>query len=207
MDGLACLDEIQQALPGDEGRDAVGLDVAGSDRAARCAGARARTSSKSVDPTDLPATLRQAIGGNVFSAVGVPETSSSGGARAAGSDRTGDLDPQGARPGPLERPDRQGALGQPADGEVPPHERLPQARRQEPRRGAAYRVQARAGRDTARPRLTDRHAQPTQAPLLGVGTAYCGALQGLARSESSTGPWSSRGANPALVTDELRVSP
>ena len=39
---------------------------------------------KTVDPTDLPSTLRQVIGGTVFSTVGATEASTPSGAKAAG---------------------------------------------------------------------------------------------------------------------------
>ncbi len=72
MDGLACLDEIKRRHPdvkvvmlsASTGQDLV--------ETALRRGASAYV-IKSVDPTDLPATLRQAAAGTVFSAVGTTQ--------------------------------------------------------------------------------------------------------------------------------------
>ena len=100
---------------------------------------------KSVDPDDLPSTLRQALEGNVHTAIGGEETERAAPRRRP--DRARDHDPRRTRARPLERGDREGVLGRAADREVPPDEHLPQARREEPHRGDAHRVPARAGRE------------------------------------------------------------
>ena len=48
---------------------------------------------KSVNPVDLPAALRQAVDGNVFTTIGLPDATAAGAAKAAGlTDReAGDL--------------------------------------------------------------------------------------------------------------------
>ena len=133
MDGLQCLEEIRRRHPKVK---VVMLSASTTpdliDEALR-RGASAYV-LKTVDPSDLPSTLRQVIGGTVFSTVGrhrVVDAERRQGGRAHGA---GDRDPHRARERQVERRDREGALGHPADGEVPPDERLPQARGQEPRR-------------------------------------------------------------------------
>jgi len=82
MDGLACLDEIRRRLP--ETR-VVMLSASASSElidAALRRGAAAYV-VKTVNPDDLPATLRQALEGNVHTAVGI-EDSERAGAKALG---------------------------------------------------------------------------------------------------------------------------
>ena len=115
---------------------------------------------KTVNPDDLPATLRQALEGNVHTAIGGEEgrAREREGPRAHGARAD---DPRRPRPRALERRDREGVLGRAADGEVPPHEHLPQARREEPHRGDAHRVPARArGEPDLRRRLTRAARSP-----------------------------------------------
>ena len=149
VDGLACLDEIHRALSRREGRDALGLDLAGADRgrapprrerlpreerrperpARRPCGRRSRaTSSARRRSPPRPRTRR---------------------AKAPGLTERERVDPGGAREGEIERRDREGALGHPADGEVPPDQHLPQARRQEPDGGDEARLPAGARREPA----------------------------------------------------------
>ena len=105
--------------------------------------------SKSVDPTDLPSTLRQVVEGNVWSASGDRHRGSGRRRQGAGTDGPRDRHPAGAGARPLERRDREGALGDAADGEVPPDEHLPEARRQEPDPGDPDRPPARPRREPA----------------------------------------------------------
>jgi len=73
MDGLACLDEINRRYPAIK---VVMLSASTSPELIAAALRRGASAylAKSVDPTDLPSTLRQAIEGNVWS------TSDTGGA-------------------------------------------------------------------------------------------------------------------------------
>jgi DNA-binding NarL/FixJ family response regulator len=83
MNGLVCLDEIRKRHPDVK---VVMLSASTSrdliDTALR-RGASAYV-VKSLDPVDLPATLRQAVEGNVFSTVGVTDSTASSGVKAAG---------------------------------------------------------------------------------------------------------------------------
>ena len=83
MDGLACLDEIRRRHPDIK---VVMLSASTSQDLVETALRRGASAYivKSIDPTDLPATLRQAIDGNVFSTYGVGEGSDSSSAKAAG---------------------------------------------------------------------------------------------------------------------------
>jgi two-component system response regulator DesR len=83
MDGLSCLDEIKRRHPE---ITVVMLSASTSQELVETALRRGASADvlKSVDPTDLPATLRQAAAGTVFSAVGAPDAADSSGAKAAG---------------------------------------------------------------------------------------------------------------------------
>ena len=83
MDGLACLDEIHKRFPE---MKVVMLSASTSQDLVDAALRRGASAyiSKSVDPIDLPSTLRQAIEGNVFSASTVSPEADATGAKAAG---------------------------------------------------------------------------------------------------------------------------
>jgi len=83
MDGLACLDEIRKRFPEVK---VVMLSASTNHELVETALRRGASAYvvKSVDPADLPSTLRQVVSGTVFSTVGVPDSSGSTGARAAG---------------------------------------------------------------------------------------------------------------------------
>lgn len=83
MDGLACLDEIKRRYP--EVKVVMLSASTGQDlvETALRKGASAYV-IKSVDPSDLPATLRQAAAGTVFSTVGGTPDDEDAGARAVG---------------------------------------------------------------------------------------------------------------------------
>jgi len=83
MDGLACLDEIRKRFPDVK---VVMLSASTSHDLVETALRRGASAYvvKSVDPTDLPSTLRQVVSGTVFSTVGVPDSGEPSGARAAG---------------------------------------------------------------------------------------------------------------------------
>ena len=108
MDGLACLDEIKRRHPDIK---VVMLSASTNQELIDAAIRRGAAAYvvKTVNPDDLPATLRQALEGNIHTAV-------SG----------------------------EGVLGSSADREVPSHQHLPQARREEPNGGDPARVPARA---------------------------------------------------------------
>jgi DNA-binding NarL/FixJ family response regulator len=83
MDGLACLDEIKRRHPDVK---VVMLSASQDEQLIETALRRGASAYvvKNIDPSDLPSTLRQALEGNVYSAVGVTADSESSGARAAG---------------------------------------------------------------------------------------------------------------------------
>jgi NarL family two-component system response regulator LiaR len=83
MDGLACLDEIRRRHPDVK---VVMLSASTSQDLIETALRRGASAYiiKSIDPGDLPATLRQALQGSVFSAGGIGAISDSSGAKAAG---------------------------------------------------------------------------------------------------------------------------
>jgi DNA-binding NarL/FixJ family response regulator len=85
MDGLACLDEIRKKHPEVK---VVMLSASTSQDLVESALRRGASAYvlKSVDPADLPSTLRQAVSGNVFSAIGIATANDVGtqGARGSG---------------------------------------------------------------------------------------------------------------------------
>jgi DNA-binding NarL/FixJ family response regulator len=83
MDGLSCLDEIKRRHPE---VTVVMLSASTSQELVDTALRRGASAYvlKSVDPIDLPATLRQAAAGTVFSTVGAADAADSTGAKAAG---------------------------------------------------------------------------------------------------------------------------
>jgi DNA-binding NarL/FixJ family response regulator len=83
MDGLACLDEIRKRFPEIK---VVMLSASTSPDLVDTALRRGASAYvvKSVDPADLPSTLRQVVSGTVFSTLGLPESPEPSGARAAG---------------------------------------------------------------------------------------------------------------------------
>ncbi len=144
MDGLACLDEIKRRHP-----DVKVVMLSASTSADLVEAALKRGASayvvKTVNPDDLPATLRQALEGNVHTAMGMDEERIR--SEVARPHRARADHPRRPRARALERRDREGVLGRAADGQVPPDEHLPQARRQEPHRGDPPRVPTRPGRE------------------------------------------------------------
>jgi DNA-binding NarL/FixJ family response regulator len=76
MDGLACLDEIRRRHPQVK---VVMLSASASSDLIETALRRGASAYvvKTVNPEDLPATLRQALEGNVHTAVGVQDTEKS----------------------------------------------------------------------------------------------------------------------------------
>ena len=83
MDGLACLDELKRRHPDIR---VVMLSASQNEQMIEAALRRGAAAYvvKSIDPTDLPSTLRQALEGNVYSAVGLTAESTPSGPRAAG---------------------------------------------------------------------------------------------------------------------------
>ncbi len=83
MDGLQVLEEIKRRYP-----DVKVVMLSASTTPDLIEGALRRGASayvlKTVDPTDLPSTLRQVAGGTVFSTVGATEAGAPSGAKAAG---------------------------------------------------------------------------------------------------------------------------
>lgn len=83
MDGLACLDEIRRRHPDVK---VIMLSASTSPELIDTALRRGATAYilKSVDPSDLASTIRQALSGNVYSTSGLPATTEPLGAKAAG---------------------------------------------------------------------------------------------------------------------------
>ena len=154
---------------------------------------------KTVDPSDLPSTLRQVIGGTVFSTVAPPKIplERRQGRRAHGA---GDRDPHRAREREVERRDREGALGHAADRKVPPDERLPKARGEEPGRRGPPGLPARPDPAPARRRLSaaappvsdfepDSHAATDRVSARA-------AIRSRRSAPSATRPWRARRGSP-----------
>ncbi|HEX2303200.1 MAG TPA: response regulator transcription factor, partial [Gaiella sp.] len=82
MDGLQCLEEIRRRHPKVK---VVMLSASTTPDLIEDALRRGASAYvlKTVDPTDLPSTLRQVIGGTVFSTVGATESGTPSGAKAA----------------------------------------------------------------------------------------------------------------------------
>jgi DNA-binding NarL/FixJ family response regulator len=83
MDGLACLDELRRRHPNVK---VIMLSASTAPELIDTALRRGATAYilKSVDPDDLPSTIRQALEGNVYSTSGLPESTEPVGAKAAG---------------------------------------------------------------------------------------------------------------------------
>ena len=149
MDGLECLDQLRAQFP-----DVKVVMLSASTSAELVETALRRGASayvvKSVEPADLPSTLRQVASGTVFSSLAATESGQSGSDNTAGLTEREIVILGRTRPRHVERPDREGALGRAPDGEVPPDERVSQARRQEPDGGCTPRLPARARRAPGR---------------------------------------------------------
>jgi DNA-binding NarL/FixJ family response regulator len=83
MDGLMCLDQIRKRHPSVK---VVVLSVSTDQKLIENVLKRGASAYivKSVNPIDLPAALRQAVEGTVYNAIGLPESSAAGIAKAAG---------------------------------------------------------------------------------------------------------------------------
>jgi DNA-binding NarL/FixJ family response regulator len=83
MDGLICLDQIRKRHPAIK---VVVLSVSTDEKLIENVLKRGASAYivKSVNPIDLPGALRQAVEGTVFSAIGLPDATAAGAAKAAG---------------------------------------------------------------------------------------------------------------------------
>ena len=83
MDGLICLDQIKKRHPSVK---VVVLSVSTDEKLIENVLKRGASAYivKSVNPVDLPGALRQAVEGNVFSTIGLPDATAAGAAKAAG---------------------------------------------------------------------------------------------------------------------------
>ncbi len=117
---------------------------------------------KSINPLDLPSTIRGVFEGNVYHPRGrrrcgrQRRRGPAGDAR--GPDQPRARDPQARRGRSVESGHRQQAVRHRADGEVPPFEHLPQARRRQPHRSDALRLQERPDRLAAPAWVSRRRA-------------------------------------------------
>ena len=179
-DGLACLSRIRKQHPDVK---VVVLSVSTDENVIQTVLKRGASAFivKSINPIDLPSALRQAVDGTVYSAIGLPDPGESA-ARAAGLTERETAILVRPRPRPLERGDRQGAVGGGTDGQVPPHEHLSQARRLEPHRGRPPRVPERARREPDRRPLSSPHPSPPR--LTSEGARVC--------SRAPSGVWLTR---------------
>ena len=126
VDGLQCLDQIRKSCPNVK---AIMLSVFCDAERIQAAFRHGAVGYivKSVNPVDLPSAIRQAVEGTVFHAFGSPEIDTPNADRRR-PHRTGARHSEGGGPRPFELADRQGALGDRADRQVPPDEHLPEAR-------------------------------------------------------------------------------
>ena len=140
LDGLSCLERLRKHDP----TVAVVILSSYSDpeqiEAARQGGARGYV-VKTVEPVDLAAVLRTALSSTSFAVWGAEtgQASDQSGRRNR-PERTRNGRPRRCGAGALEPRDRPPALDQRADGEVPPSQRLSQARHLEPNGGGAVRL-------------------------------------------------------------------
>jgi DNA-binding NarL/FixJ family response regulator len=83
MDGLICLDQIRKRHPAVK---VVVLSVSTDAKLIENVLKRGASAYivKSVNPIDLPGALRQAVEGTVFNAIGLPDATAAGAAKAAG---------------------------------------------------------------------------------------------------------------------------
>jgi DNA-binding NarL/FixJ family response regulator len=83
MDGLACLEQIKKRFPKTK---VVILSASTDERVIESVLSRGASAYivKSVNPVDLPAALRQAVEGTVFTAIGLPDPGAPTAGRAAG---------------------------------------------------------------------------------------------------------------------------
>ena len=82
-DGLTCLAQIRKRYPDVK---VIILSASTDENVIQTALKRGASAYivKSVNPVDLPGALRQAVEGNVFSTVGLPDVTAAGAAKAAG---------------------------------------------------------------------------------------------------------------------------
>ena len=141
MDGLVCLDQIKKRNPEIK---VIVLSASTDQKLIENVLKRGASAYivKSVNPVDLPSAIRQAIDETVYTAIGLPDDSSASAAKAAGLTARELAILTALAQGLSNARDREGALGGAADGQVPPDEHLPQARRREPHRGGAVRLPA-----------------------------------------------------------------
>ena len=140
MDGLTCVERIRKACA-----DVRIVMLSAADEPERAEEAFARGAdvylSKSVDPRELPDALRRAHRGERFQLATMDATEQLD--ERAGLTDARARGPRGGRAWSREPGDQLGALDHRADREVPLDEHLSQARRQQPHRGGALRVQPR----------------------------------------------------------------
>ena len=130
---------------------------------------------KTAHPEDLASAVRQAFSHSVYLADGrtlapAPVEASRGSGGRAGPDAARARDPSARGRGAFERPARPDALGDRADGQVPPVEHLQEARRREPHRGEPMGPAPRPARRTRGERVrTDAAHGDGVVVSLGVG--------------------------------------
>ena len=103
-------------------------------------------SPSSCPPPPLWTLVRHVVAENVFHAFARAAEPARCATQGRGPDRPRARDPAARRLRPVERPHRRAALGHRADGEVPPLQHVPQARRHQPHAGEPLRVRAAARR-------------------------------------------------------------
>ena len=138
IDGLTVLERIRERYPHVKVAILSGVDDPSVIQAAFDRGATAFI-VKHIDPRDLPSALRQAVEGTVFRPLGAVESASNGVAEDVDLTKREQTVLEAFRA--ADRTSRsQRSSSRRADGEVPPDEHLPEARREQPHRGRPVRV-------------------------------------------------------------------
>ena len=151
IDGLTVLERIRERYPQVKVAILSGVDDPSVIQAAFDRGAAAFI-VKHIDPRDLPSALRQAVEGTVFQPLGLLESVSNGAAEDVDLTKREHTILEALQTRPIEQADRREAVSRGADGEVPPDEHLPEARREQPHRSRPVRVRPRHRRAAPVPR-------------------------------------------------------
>ena len=148
MDGLVCLDQIKKRNPEVK---VVVLSASTDQKLIENVLKRGASAYivKSVNPVDLPAAIRQALDETVYTAIGLSSETHSAAAKEAGLTTRELAILTALAQGKSNAAIAEGALGRASDGEVPPHQHLPEAQRRESHRGSQVRLPAGPRREPA----------------------------------------------------------
>ena len=200
IDGIALVRESLLRVPDMEAIVLSMYDDAEHVEASFNAGASAYV-LKSTHPDDLKSAIRQAFEPSVyFASDGRSSEKPLKSLDECRLDPARAGDPAARRGGGFQRPTRQDAVDHRADGEVPPVEHLPEARRLEPHRGGPLGPAARSARP---PTGADRGA--LARPLRRRLPRRCGSrglASGLRKREAAASPRRSRPRAPSRAPGE-----